>query len=149
MANVHVFKQNYRTQKGDMSTDLGAETTPDTDSITTPVFVDMRNYDLVRGVGQVSGISSDSVITLRLWEATASGGGGSQSLTHTYASVTNTSTHATAVDILEVQARGEDLSSGYRYVGAKLSSTEAAGSQVASVHLVQGRSRYKQTTMPT
>ena len=146
MGNVHVFKQHYRSQYGDMTTALGGETS---DVITTPVFVNGANYDLTRAVAQVSNVVSTHVITLLMYEATATDGSGSASLTHAGATDTYTSTQVTDVDVLEAQTRGEDLSSGYQYVGAKLSTDDADGNEVGSVFLVQGRARYKQDTMPT
>ena len=145
MSNVHVFNQHYKSEYGDLTTALGGETS---DVITTPTFKDMANYDLVRGVGIVSNVVSTHVITLLMYEATATTGAGSQSLTHTLATDTYTSTQATDVDILEVQTRGEDLSSGYQYVGAKLSTDDADGTEVAAIFLVSGRARYKQATLP-
>jgi len=144
LANVHVFKQNYRSQYGDMSTALGGETS---DVITTPVFVDMANYDLVRAVAQVSNVVSTHVVTLAMYEATATDGSGSATVSG--ASDTYTSTQVTDLDVLEAQVRGEDLSSGFQYIGAKVSTDDADGTEVASVMLVQGRSRYKQSTLPT
>lgn len=148
MGNVHVFKQHYRSQYGDMTTALGGETTV-ADTITTPVFADGANYDLTRAVAQVSNVVSTHVVTLLMYEATATDGSGSQSLTHAGATDTYTSTQATDIDVLEAQTRGEDLSSGYRYIGAKLSTDDADGTEVGSVFLVQGRARYKQSSMPT
>ena len=146
MANVHVFKQNYRSQYGAMSTSLGGESS---DVITTPVFVDAANYDLIRAVAQVSNVVATHTVTLRMYEATTSAGAGSASLTSARASDTYLSTQVTDVDILEAQIRGADLSSGYQYVGALLSTDDADGTEAGSVFIVQGRSRYKQATMPT
>ena len=143
MANVHVFKQNYRSQYGAMSTSLGGE---GSDLITTPIFVDAANYDLIRAVAQVSNVVSTHVVTLQMWEATATGGGGSQTLAG--ASDTYTSTQVTDLDILEAQVRGEGLSSGFQYVGAKLATDDADGTEAASLKIVQGRARYKQATLP-
>ena len=146
MGNVHIYKQHFSSQSGDMSAALGAETS---DKITTPVFVYMKNYDLVRAVGQVSNVVSTHAISLKMYEATTTAGAGSQSLTHAQASDTYTSAASTTLDILEAQTRGEDLTSGYGYVGAILSTNDGDGTEVASLHLECGRARYKQSTMPS
>ena len=144
MANVHVFKQHYRSQYGAMSTSLGEETS---DKITTPVFVDAANYDLVRAQAQVSNVVSTHVVTLQMYEATTTAGAGSTTISG--ATDVYTSTQATDVDILECQIRGKDLSSGYQYVGAVLSTDDADGTEAASVSIVQGRARYAQSTLPS
>lgn len=142
MANVHVFKQNYRSQYGDMTTALGGESS---DVITTPVFVNAENYDLIRAQAQVSNVVSTHVVTLAMYEATATDGSGSTAISG--ASDTYTSTQVTDLDILEAQIRGEGLSSGYQYVGAKVSTDDADGTEVASVMMIQGRARYKQSSL--
>jgi len=144
MANVHVFKQNYRTISGDMSTELGTETDI-ADAVQTPTFANMANYDLVRAVAQVSNVVSTHVITLQMYEATAANGAGSAALTGF--TDTYTSTQVTDLDVLEAQVRGEDLSAGYQYVGARITTDDPNGTEVGSVVLVQGRARYKQATM--
>ena len=146
MGNVHIYKQHYASQTGDMTTALGGESS---DKITTPTFVFMKNYDLVRAVAQVSNVVSTHIISLKMYEATATGGGGSTSLTHAQASDDYTSAASTTLDILEAQTRGEDLTSGYGYVGAILSTDDADGTEAVSLHLECGRARYKQSTMPS
>jgi len=131
-----------------MSSELGAETSI-ADAIQTPTFANMANYDLVRGVAQVSNVMSGQVITLQMYEASDSTGGGSQTISG--ASDTYTSAATATLDVLEAQVRGEALTiaSGYQYVGARVTTNDTDGSEVASVVLVQGRARYKQATMPT
>lgn len=146
MGNVHIFKQHFRSSYGDMSTALGGE---GSQTLTTPIFASMKNYDLIRGVAQVSNLASGSAVTLTMWEATATDGSGSQVLTHAQVSAVYTSTQATDIDVLEAQVRGEDLSAGFLYVGAKLVTDDGGGTEVASVFLVQGRARYKQSAMLT
>lgn len=144
MGNVHKWINHYRHQTGDMSTALGGETS---DVITTPTFVSMANYDLVVGLAQVSNVVSTHVVTLQAYEATSTAGAGSTAISG--ASDTYTSTQATDLDILITQVRGEDLSTGYQYVGFKVSTDDADGTEVASVFIIEGRARYKQATMPT
>lgn len=146
MGNVHVFKQHYRSSTGAMSSELGAETTI-ADAIQTPTFANMANYDLVRAVAQVSNVVSAQVLTLQIYEASDSTGGGSATISGL--SDTYTSAATATLDVLEAQVRGEDLSAGSQYVGARVTTNDTDGSEVASVFLVQGRSRYKQATLPS
>ena len=145
---MHKAKENLMPTYGAQSTELGAETTI-ADTIQTANYVNMKYYDLAIAYGQVTNVASDSVITLRLYEATATGGGGSASLTHTGASDTFTSTNTTDTDVLQAEVRGEQLSSGYTHVGARLSTNNASGDEVASVMLLQGRARFAQNSLPT
>jgi hypothetical protein len=143
MGNVHKFTQHYRQIAGDMSVQLGAETS---DYIQTPTFANMENYDLIIGVGQVSNCSSGSAVTLQMYEATDATGGGAQAVTG--ATDVYTSAALAACDVLIAQVRGEDLSAGYQYVGARLTAGQADGTEIASVWLLEGRARYKQATLP-
>ena len=145
MGNVHKFLEHYRVPSGAMSKELGAETTI-ADAIQTPNFQDMANYDLVGGIGHVSHVVSAQVITLQLYEATDNTGGGAQAITgatDTYVAVATAS-----LDLLFAQVRGEELSAGYQYVGARLTTNDTDGSECASVHTIAGRARYKQAAMP-
>jgi len=145
MSNVHKFTQHYRTIAGDMSSELGAE---GSDYIATPTYANMANYDLVVGIGEVSNVVSGQVVTLQMYEATDSTGGGAQTISG--ASDTYTSAAQATKDLLISQVRGEDLTvaSGYQYVGARLTTGDADGSEIASVCLLEGRARYKQATLP-
>jgi len=147
MANIHKFTENVRSRFGALSTDLGAESTP-ADTVVSAEFVNMANYDLVVGIAQAVGIASGSIITLAMWQATATDG--SDSKTVTGATDTFTSTATTDTDVLVAQVRGEqlDVDSGFQYVGFKISSDEAAGVQEVAGVLLQLRARYKQATMP-
>lgn len=143
MGNVHQFNQHFRQIAGDMSSELGAETS---DYIATPTYANMANYDLVVGIGEVSNVVSGQVVTLAMYEATDSTGGGAQTLSG--ATDTYTSAAQATKDLLIAQARGEDLSAGFQYVGARLTTNDTDGSEIASVFLHQGRARYKQATLP-
>lgn len=145
MGNVHKVTEHERSTYGGFSNALGGETS---DTLTTPTFVSMANYDLVTIRAHASGVASDSVLTLKAWEATASGGGGSQTLTHSLSSDTFTSTNTTDTDVLEVQVRGEDLSAGFIYVGAKLVTSNASGTEKVGMIVTQLRARYKQASLP-
>lgn len=146
MGNVHKFLEHYRVPSGAMSGELGAETTI-ADAIQTPNFQNMANYDLVGGIGHVSNVVSGQVITLQLYEATDATGGGAQTLAG--ATDVYTSAATASLDLLFAQVRGEELSAGFQYVGARLTTNDTDGSEIASVHTIAGRARYKQATMPT
>ena len=143
MGNVHTFTQHYRSIAGDMSVQLGAEAS---DYIQTPTFANMANYDLIIGVGQVSNCSSGSAVTLQMYEATDATGGGAQAVTG--ATDVYTSAGLATCDVLIAQVRGEDLSAGFQYVGARLTAGQTNGTEIASVWLLEGRARYKQATLP-
>jgi len=144
LGNVHKFIQHYRQIAGDMSEAMGAETTI-ADAIATPTYANMANYDLVIGVAQVSDASSGATVTLQMYEATDATGGGAQAVTG--ATDTYTSAATSVVDVLVAQVRGEDLSAGFQYVGARITTDDADGTEVAAVLLMQGRARYKQATL--
>lgn len=148
MANIHKFTDNIRSVYGAFSSALGGESGPD-DTITTDTFVNMENYDLVVFQAHGSGVASDDVLTLKAYEATATDGTGSQSLTHSLASDTFTATATSETDVLVAQVRGEDLSSGYQYVGAKLSTSNATGTEKVGIIVNQMRARYKQSSLPS
>jgi len=126
MANIHKFTENVRSRFGAISTDLGAE---GSDTIVSAEFVNMANYDLVVGIAQAVGIAAGSTISLVMWQATATDG--SDSKTVTGATDTFVSTNVTDTDVLVAQVRGEDLdvASSFQYVGFKISSDETDGSQ--------------------
>ena len=145
MGNVHKFNQHYRSPTGAMSTELGAETTI-ADAIATPNYQNMANYDLVVGQAHVSNVVPAQVITLQMYEATDATGGGAQTLSG--ATDTYTSAATATLDVLEAQVRGEDLSAGFQYVGARVTTNDTDGSEVASVRTIAGRARYKQATLP-
>jgi len=147
MGNIHTFTSHVRPRFGCVSAALGSETSI-ADTKETAEYVDMRNYDLVVFQGIASAVKSGSTVTLKIYEATSTAGAGSQSMTHASASDTMLSTNATDTDILVCQVRGEDLSSGYRYVGAQISTNDATGTEKVGVVINQMRARYKQATLP-
>ena len=140
MGNVHTFSSHVRARYGLIDASL------DSDTLVTAEFVDMANYDLVVFQAVASNVTSGSAVTMQIWQATATNGNGSATLA-TPASAVVTSTHATQTDILTCQVRGEDLSSGYRYVGAKIAANASVACPVAII-INQMRGRYKQATLP-
>jgi len=142
MSNIHKFTEHVKATYGKASTALGGESD---DLITSAAFVDMENYDLAVAVAHITNVASGKIITLRLWEATAAAGTGSQSL-----AITDTFTaEATSdTDVLVAQVRAAALTSGYQYVGFKLSTDNASGTEVVGGVILQLRSRYNQATLP-
>jgi len=145
MANIHKFIENVRSRYGAFSSALGGE---GSDLVTSAEFVNMANYDLVVGVAHASGVASDAVLTLAMWQATASDGSGSKTVTG--ASDTFTSTATSDTDVLVAQVRGEDLDvdSSFQYVGFKLATDAESGTEKVGGVLLQLRARYKQATLP-
>lgn len=144
MGNIHKFTDNIRTTYGAKTVSLGGETS---DTITSAKFVDMKNYDLVVGIAHFEGVASSKVITLRAYQATSTAGAGSATLS-TDITDTFTSAHASDTDTLICQIRGEDLSSGYQYVGFKASSSDSTCTGIGGMIQLQMRARYKQASLP-
>jgi hypothetical protein len=138
---MHKFTSNIKTSYGKASTALGSESS---DLISTATFKNMAEYDLYVAVGQVIGSATNIVTTLRLWEATAANGTGSQSL-----SITDTFTASATSDtaVLVAQVRSSDLTAGYQYVGAKLSTSDASGAEIVSIVQLQLKPRYGEATL--
>ena len=139
---MHKFKENYKPTYGDMSTAMGGEGSY---TIETDTYVDMRYYDAVAVYGIASGVASDAVLTLTIWEGTDTTGAASATTTQTD---TFTSTATSDTDILQAEIRGEQLSSGFRYAGAKLVSDDSSCTGIATLLLLQGRARFGQATLP-
>ena len=143
MSNIHKFTEHVKTTYGNASTKISAESG---DLITSATFVDMENYDLAVAVAHVTGVASGKIITLRLWEATAAAGTGSQSLA---ISDTFTAEATSDTDVLVAQVRAAALTSGYQYVGFKLSTNDSGtGAEIGGGVILQLRSRYNQATLP-
>jgi len=136
------MSENYRPSYGAFSSALGAETS---DKIETAAFANMENYDVVWALAHASGVASDSVITLTILEATSAAGAGSATTSQTD---TFTSTNTTDTDLLQAEIRGEQLSSGFSFAGARLETDNASGTEKVGVILVQGRARYGQSSLP-
>jgi len=142
---MHKALENLKPSYGGFSSALGGETTI-ADTIQSATYVDMRYYDLAVAYGQASGVAAGSVITLQLYEGTSTAGAGSATLSGK--TDTFTSTNTTDTDVLQAEVRGQELSAGYRYVGARLSTSNASGTEKVSLILLQGRPRFAQNTLP-
>jgi hypothetical protein len=138
---MHKFIENTLTGYGKASTALGSETS---DVITVAAFKNMKNYDLYYAVAHVTNVAASKIVTLRLWEATAAGGTGSQSL-----AITDTFTAAATsdTDTLVCQVRGAALTAGYAFVGAKLSTNDTSGAEIGGIIQFQTNARYAQATL--
>ena len=139
---MHKFSENYKPTYGDMTTAIGGEGSY---TIETDTYVDMRYYDAVVVYGIASAVASDAVLTLTLWEGTDTTGAASATTTQTD---TFTSGDTSETDVLQAEIRGEQLSSGYRYLGAKIVSDDGSDTAIVTMLLLQGRARYAQATLP-
>ena len=124
------------------STALGGESS---DTITTAAFINMENYHNIVVYGIASGVASDAVLTLTIWEATASAGTNSATTTKTD---TFTSTNTTDTDVLQAEIKADELSSGFTHVGAKLVSDDGSCTGIVGLFLLAGSPRYAQNTLP-
>lgn len=140
---MHRWQENERPNYGVFSSALGAETS---DKVTSAAFVHARNYHIIAGLAQASGVASDSVITLKLYEAKSAAGSASQTISG--ASDTFTSTNTTDTDILKAEVRAEQLSDGFEYVGMEVSTSNASGTEKVAGMLIQAKPRYAQATLP-
>jgi len=139
---MHKMSENLRYTYGKQSTALGGESS---DKIESAAFVNMRLYHNVEVVAEVTNVASDGVITLYLLEATSSAGASSATITGK--SDTFTSTNTTDTDVLRVEARSEELSDGYTYVGGRLSTDQTSGAEVVAMWHIQANPRYGQATL--
>lgn len=140
---MHKLSENLRYTYGDQSTALGGESS---DKIESGTFVNMENYHIGEVVAEVTNVASDSVVTLYLLEATASGGGGSATISGKSDTFTSTATSDT--DVLRVEARSEELSDSFAFIGGRLSTDNASGTEVVAMWHVQAAPRYGQATLP-
>lgn len=146
MGNVHKYSEHYRTVYGGFSSALGAETS---DTLTVPAFVSAKNYDVVIAQAAYSGIASGSAVTLTIWQATSTAGASSKTVTGASASFTAANTTDTGVLTTQVRGAQLDMASGFIYVGAKLVTDNASGTEKVSMHLIQGRARFPQSSLPS
>ena len=142
---MHLAKENLKPTYGVISTALGGSSSPAADTVETATYVDMRYYDLCVAYGLASYLASGSTITLQLYEGTSTAGAGSATLSGK--TDTFLSTNVTDTDVLQAEVRGQELSSGYRYVGARLSTNNGSGTEKVSLMLLQGRARFAQATL--
>lgn len=139
---MHKLKENLFLKFGEVTSALGGETS---DTLTTLTFVNMENIDVIGVAGIASEVASGSTVTLKLYQATATDGSGSATITG--ASDTFTSTNVTDVDLLFAEVKANELTSGYQYVGAKLSTDNASGTEEAAMIFIGGNLRYPQATV--
>lgn len=139
---MHKLKENLFFKFGEITSALGGETS---DTLTSATFVNMENYDVIGAFGIASEVASGSTITLTLYEATATDGSGSSSISG--ATDTFTSTNVTDLGEVFAEVRAGDLTAGYQYVGAKLVTDNGSGTEEAALFLIAGRPRYGQATL--
>jgi hypothetical protein len=139
---MHKLSENLYIKFGQVTSALGGESS---DTLTTLTYVDAQNFDIIGVAAIASEVASGSTVTLKLYEATSAAGGGAATITG--ASDTFLSTNVTDVDQLFAQVRSADLSAGYQYVGAKLSTDDASGTEEAAMIFVCGKPRYGQATL--
>jgi len=139
---MHKFKENYKPTYGDMSTALGVE---GSNTIETDTYVDMRYYDALVVYAIASAVASDAVLTLTIWEGTDTTGAASATTTQTD---TFTSGATSETDVLQAEIRGEQLSSGFRYAGAKLVSDDDSDTAIVTLLMLQGRARFGSSSLP-
>jgi len=143
MPNIHTFKEfaEIAAVNGKVTAALGGETG---DTLTS-TFAKMENYDKVVAIAVVGHVVSGQVVSLKLYEATATDGGGSATISG--ASDTYTSTSTDDVDILFAEVNAEDLSSGSTHVGAKVSTDDADGTEYVGLVILPMNPRYAQESM--
>jgi phosphomannomutase len=139
---MHKLKENLKPSYGAFSLQLGGETN---DILATAVYVDMSKYNNVVAYAQGYDVASDAVLTLVLWEATSAAGAGSATTSKT---TTATSTHATHKIVMQAEISAAELTTGYKYVGAKLKTSDTGGMEDVSILLLQANPRYGQATLP-
>lgn len=146
MGNVHKYSEHYKTNYGGFSSALGGETS---DTLTSAAFYSLKNYDLGIAELQYSGIASGSAVTLTIWQASATDGSGSKTVTSASTSVTAAATTDKGVLIVQVRGADMDMASGFIYFGAKAVTNNASGTEKVSMNLIQGRCRYPQASLPS
>jgi len=121
---------------------LGGESS---DVMQTPLFINTKLYDKV--VATVTGFSlvSTHVLTLTLMEATATDGTGSADLSGK--STTHTATAIGDEYRFMVEVDSEELSSGFQYVGAKVETDDADGSESCCITLFPMNPRHSLQTL--
>ena len=136
-ANTH----NAVTTYVDVTTALGGETS---DLLQTVGFYDMENYDAMVGIGVVSNVVSTHVITFQMYEATDTDGGGSTTISG--ASSTYTSTQATDIFVCAIEVDADQLTDGYDFVGLRMTTDDADGTEAGAVMVIPSSGRYPQAT---
>ena len=138
---MHKFKENLKPVYGVFSSALGGETS---DKAESSLFVDMGRYNNAVAYVGASGVVSGQIITLTLLQATATDGSGSATTTKTD---TFTATATNHTDVLQAEIKAEDLGTAYRYVGIRVATDDADGTEKIYGVLVAGDARYNQETL--
>jgi len=142
---MHSFSENFLPGYGAQSTALGGETTI-ADAIQSAEFINMENYHNIVAYGIATNVASDTVLTLQIYEATTSAGAGSQTVSGK--TDTFTSTNTTDSDVLQAEIKGDELSSAFTHIGARITTSNASGTEVVGLMLLAGSPRYGQNTLP-
>jgi len=121
---------------------LGGETTI-ADALQTK-FYDTENYNAVLGIFGIKTVVSTQVITAQMYEGTDTDGGGSQTISG--ATLVYTSTQATDVFAGCIEVGADQLTDGYDYVGLRITTDDADGSEAAFIAVVPTEARYPQAT---
>lgn len=140
---MHKISENFLPGYGAQSTNLGAESGP-ADTIETAAYINMKYYHNIVVYGIASNVASDAVLTLTIWEATASGGTNSQTTTKTDVF---TSTNVTDTDILQAEIKADELSNGFTHVGAKLVSDDGSCTGIVALMLQASSPRYARNSL--
>lgn len=124
---MHTFFENVKVidHTGGVvgKTGMGSDTA--TVTYTSP-YVLLDKYNIAAGIGVAMVASVSKAITVQMWEASDSTGGGSATL----AGRADSATAATASDVIVVgaQVRGEELQDGYNFVAAEIKAAASIGS---------------------
>jgi hypothetical protein len=121
---------------------LGGETS---DILNTAAY-NMKNYDAILGIAVMMTVVSTHVITLKMFEATDTDGGGSSAISG--ASTTYTSTQATDVAQFVLEVDADQLTDGSDYVFMQASTDDADGSEDVNLVVIPTYGRYRQATTP-
>jgi len=135
-ANAHDAVTTYAA----VTEALGGETS----DIMKTAFYDMENYDAIVGVCIGKTVVDTHIITLKMWQATDTDGGGSATITGASASYTSSQVTDAFCFALEVDANM--LTDGYDYVALEASTDDADGSEAISLAVIPSSARYPQAT---
>lgn len=135
--------EQTRPSYGVFSSALGGETS---DYVQSAVFVDMKNWNRAVGIAQAYNVVPGQVLTLQLYEATATGGGGSATISG--ATDTATATASTQRIVLKAEVSAAELTSGYQYVGMRVTTDDTDGTEQIGGVVLQAEGRYNEATPP-
>ncbi len=121
---------------------LGGETS----DIMKTKFYNMKNYDAILGIAAFKTVVSTHVITLKMYEATDTDGGGSATISG--AATTYTSTQSTDAVEFVIEVDADQLTDGNDYVAMEASTDDADGSEVVALTVIPTFGRYRQANTP-